>query len=129
MPVRVGKRRNEWASQALFQDEVTGEMVRNRVELYRDGGVILDETTLVRLAENAGLRGSKPWEPLLECWTRDADAGPAMLELRDGRYNLSEREPYRAARQWLMRGGEVSAKGRAAQQQKRATSGRKPAGR
>jgi hypothetical protein len=128
MPVKVGKRRNEWASQALFQDEVTGEMVRNRLELFEEGGITLDDATLARLAGNAGLRGSRPWVPLLECWSRDGDTGPAMLERKGERYSLSDREPYRAAKQWLMSGGEMSAKGRAAQQ-KRATRGRKQTGR
>jgi hypothetical protein len=112
MPPFVGERKNDWAGQAVFQFLLEAELVARRLELVEHGGVRLTTADFERLAAKAGLpHGS--WRKVLDRWTQDGNDGPAMLErVGTDRFNLSNREPYKAAREWLLRGGQISAAGR-----------------
>lgn len=111
MPSFVGNERG-WAAQAVFQFLLEAELVARRLELVKEGGAKLTPADFERLAVKAGLpRGS--WPKVLDRWTQDGDDGPAMLErVGTERFTLADREPYKAAREWLLQGGRISAEGR-----------------
>jgi hypothetical protein len=95
-----------------------GKLVERRLELIEEGGVKLTSTDFDRLAQQAGLPlGS--WRKVIDRWTQDGTDGPAMLErVGPERFNLADREPYRAARNYLMQGGRITADGRKRAQRK-----------
>jgi hypothetical protein len=117
MPPFVGRQRG-WAAQAVFQMVLEGKLVERRLELIEEGGVKLTSTDFDRLAQQAGLPlGS--WRKVIDRWTQDGTDGPAMLErVGPERFNLADREPYRAARNYLMQGGRITADGRKRAQRK-----------
>ena len=112
MPPFVGERKNDWAGQAVFQFLLEAELVARRLELVREGGARLTPADFERLAAKAGLP-SGSWRKVIDRWTQDGNDGPAMLErVGTERFTLADREPYKAAREWLLQGGRISAAGR-----------------
>lgn len=111
MPPFVGRER-DWAGQAVFQFLLEAELVARRLELVKEGGAKLTPADFERLAAKAGLP-SGSWRKVIDRWTQDGDNGPAMLErVGADRFTLANTEPYRAAREWLLEGGRISANGR-----------------
>lgn len=118
MPSFVGRER-DWAGQAVFQFLLEAELVARRLELVRDGGAKLTPADFERLAAKAGLP-SGSWRKVIDRWTQDGNDGPAMLErVGTERFALADREPYKAAREWLLQGGRISAEGRQRRQAKK----------
>lgn len=107
------------AAQAAFQVQILMALVERREELARYGGARLEAADFARMAARVGLPPGTI-AAVLDRWTKDGDDGPACLE-RTGEgagclYNLPANDAYRAARDYLMRGGERTLRGRASGQ-------------
>lgn len=111
LPPFCGRER-DWASQAVFQFLLTAEMVVRRMELATEGGALLLPTDLEHIADRAGMpKGS--WRAVIDRWLHDGSDGDAMLEqVAPNRYVIADRDPYKAAREWLLEGARRSLSGR-----------------
>ena len=82
-----GKRKDLYAPQAHFQTELLIEFRAHAKELYERGGVFLNKTVLLNLAERSELP-SKVINPVLDLWI----AEKYLTRTTDNIYNLGERE-------------------------------------
>ncbi len=103
MPTFVG-RANEHGSQACFQMELIIEMRLRAKEIYERGGILLDEGTLIELAERARMPANLIGR-VLDCWT----AEDYLKRIDDFVYNLGPR--YSEAQSMLLNAGKKEIEG------------------
>jgi hypothetical protein len=87
MPIFVG-RPNEHGSQACFQMELIIEMRLRAKEIYERGGILLNEDSLINLAEKARMP-TNLIKRVLNCWI----AEDYLKKIDDFVYNLGPRYP------------------------------------
>jgi len=94
---------------------VVGHMRDHSRELLECGGVKLDDPTLGRLGDQAGL-GRTCLPAILDRWTRDGDDGRALLKPCGGKSRYTLGDAYFAQRRFLEEGarreiaGEIAGK-------------------
>ena len=106
-PPMVG-RFNDHGAQAAFQFKLMSAFVDHRKELLPDGGAMLLEEELLRLAGSAGLP-LELLEKVLDRWTQDGqesqEGGERFLDrIGKDRYMLADTAPYHDAREFLLEG-------------------------
>ena len=94
-------RRNGYASVALFQLELVHALSKGSRQLPEHGGVLLEESDLLKLAARAGLPKTT-MHRALDRWIQDGDDAPAFLEAVDrDRYHLARNDLHGEERLFL----------------------------
>ncbi len=107
LPPFVG-RNNEHGAQATFSMLLVAHLRDHARELVQEGGVRIDDPTLVRLADAAGLPRSSV-APVMDRWFHDGDDGPALLKRAGDRITLGD--AHQVALKFIEQGGQLELDG------------------